>query len=338
MKAYLLTTPGNTAVAWKIVERPDPVPGPEDALIRVRAVSLNYRDIMIARGEYFRGVRKDVVPTSDAAGEVLAVGAHVSHLRPGDRVMNAFFPNWHSGPVHPHAISLNLGAGTLDGVLAEKIAFRGTALLPIPDHLSFEEAATLPCAAVTAWNALFETSAPLPPGSTVLTLGSGGVSIFAFQLAKAAGLKVIGTSGSADKLERMRSLGFDHVINYRDVPEWQEEVRRITSGLGADHTIEVVGGTLARSMRATRMGGVVTFVGGLTGFAQHVSLESLLQSGARLQPIVVGSVGMFRNLNHALSAHCIHPVVDEVFPFDRAVDALLKLESGTHFGKIVIRL
>ncbi|MBV8903174.1 MAG: NAD(P)-dependent alcohol dehydrogenase [Acidobacteriia bacterium] len=338
MKAYILSEPGKRPGAWELANRPDPVPGPTEAVIAIRAVSLNYRDLMIARGQYFRGVRQGVIPASDGAGEVLAVGGMVSKVKPGDRVMNAFFPNWESGPIHPAAIRMNLGAANLDGMLAEKVAFPASALVRIPDYLSFEEAATLPCAAVTAWNALFETSPPLPPGSTVLTLGTGGVSIFAFQFSKAAGLRVIGTSGSDSKLERMRSLGFLHGINYHSNPEWQDEVQQLTNGGGVDHAIEVAGGTLPRTLRATRMGGIVSFIGGLTGFSEQVSLEALLGAGTRLQPIVVGSVAMFENMSRAMEAHQIRPIVDEIFPFDHANEALARLESGTHFGKIVIRV
>jgi NADPH:quinone reductase-like Zn-dependent oxidoreductase len=336
MKAYVLSDPGKGPGAWKMVDRPDPVPGSQEAVVAIRAASLNYRDLMIARGQYFRGVRHAVVPLSDGAGEVLSVGDQVSQVQAGDRVMNAFFPNWESGPISPAAIRVNLGAANLDGMLAEKVAFRASALVRIPDYLSYEEAATLPCAAVTAWNALFETSPPLAPGSTVLTLGTGGVSIFAFQFAKAAGLRVIGTTSSMLKLERMRALGFLHAINYKLHPEWQDLVREMTNGLGVDHAIEVAGGTLPRTLRATRLGGVVSFIGGLAGFSQAVSLESLLQAGARLQPIVVGSVAMFASMTRAMEAHQIRPMVDETFPFDRANEALAKLESGTHLGKIVI--
>jgi NADPH:quinone reductase-like Zn-dependent oxidoreductase len=344
MKAYVLNEPGKSPDAWEMVDRAAPVPGPGEAVVAVRAVSLNYRDLMIARGQYFRGIRQGVIPTSDGAGEVISVGGMVTKVKPGDRVMNAFFPSWESGPIYPGAIRLNLGAANLDGMLAEKVAFPASALVRIPDYLSYEEAATLPCAAVTAWNALFESSTPLPAGSTVLTLGTGGVSVFAFQFAKAAGLRVIGTSSTEAKLQRMRSLGFVHSINYknyefhRQYHPWIEEVRRLTAGLGVDHAIEVVGSTLPYTLRATRMGGVVSFIGGLGGFSQQVSLEALLQSGARLQPIVVGSVAMFENMNRAMEAHEIRPLIDEIFPFARANEALAKLESGTHFGKIVIRL
>ena len=338
MKAYVLNEPGKGRGAWEMVDRPEPAPGPQEAVVAVRAASLNYRDLMIARGQYFRGIRAGVIPLSDGAGEVLSVGGMVTRVRPGDRVMNAFFPNWESGPIHPGAIRLNLGASELDGMLAEKVAFPASALIRIPDYLSYEEAATLPCAGVTAWNALFESSPPLAPGGAVLTLGTGGVSMFAFQFAKAAGLRVIGTSSSDAKMERMRALGFAHAINYRENPEWPEEVRRWTGGLGADHAIEVAGGTLARTLRATRLGGIVSFIGGLTGFSGQASLQSLLQAGVRLQPIVVGSVAMSQNMIHAMEGHQMRPIVDEIFPFDQANHALAKLESGAHFGKIVVRI
>jgi NADPH:quinone reductase-like Zn-dependent oxidoreductase len=324
--------------AWKLVDRPDPAPGPGEVLIGVRATSLNFRDLMIAKGTYIGAQKKDVIPLSDGAGEVLAVGENVSKFKPGDRVMGAFFQNWESGPIQPNVFASDMGAAALDGVLAEKIVLRSSGVVKMPSVLSYEEAATLPCAGVTAWNALFESSPPLPVGSTVLTLGTGGVSMFAFQFAKAAGLRVIGTSGSKAKLERMRALGLDHGINYKRTPEWQDEVKQITDGRGVDHAIEVAGSTLPRTLQAVRYGGAVSLIGGVGGWQQEVSLLALMRAGARILTIIVGSVAMFEAMNRAIEAHRIKPVIDEVFPFDRANEALAKLESGTHFGKIVIRL
>jgi NADPH:quinone reductase-like Zn-dependent oxidoreductase len=208
----------------------------------------------------------------------------------------------------------------------------------VPANLSHEEAATLPCAGVTAWHALFEGTAPLNPSSIVLTLGTGGVSIFAFQFAKAAGFRVIGTTSADAKADRMRKLGFDHVVNYKQVPQWQEHVKKFTGGRGVDHVVEVAGSTLEQSLQSVAYGGAVDLIGGVGGWNGQVKVTSLMMSGARVRTIAVGSVTMFQAMNRAIEAHDIHPIIDEVFRYDQANEALAKLESGSHFGKIVIRI
>jgi NADPH:quinone reductase-like Zn-dependent oxidoreductase len=299
---------------------------------------LNFRDLMIARGLYpLKGLKAGLIPLSDGAGEVLSVGGKASRFKPGDRVTAAFHQGWLAGPTDPTGGDGALG-GALDGILAEKVVLRESGLLAVPAHLSYEEAATLPCAAVTAWNALMECSAPLKPGSTLLIQGSGGVSVFALQFAKLAGLKVIGTSSSDEKLARLKSLGLDYGINYVKNPDWQDEAREASGGAGVDQVIEVAGSTLARSLAAVRAGGAVILIGGLAGFEAQIPLSAIRMSRARLQSISVGSVAMFEAMNRAIEAARMKPVIDEIFPFDRAKDALAKLESGKHFGKIVIRI
>ena len=338
MKAYVLSEPGKPSAAWRQVDRPDPVPGAGEVLIGIRATSINYRDLAQVKGQYPGLSNREFVVLSDGAGEVIAVGDGVSRFKVGDRVSGNFFQSWIGGPVQQATFRGSDLGGSLDGMLAEKVVLKAHGVVAIPSHLSYEEAATLPCAGLTAWHTLFEETAHLLPGSTVLTLGTGGVSIFAFQFAKAAGLKVIGTSSADAKLERMRKLGFDHVINYRSTPEWQDEVRKLTGGRGVDHVVEVGGATLERSLKAVAYAGAVSLIGGVAGWTEKVAYPALLMSAARVRTIAVGSVAMFGAMNRAIEAHQIKPVIDEIFPFNRAPEALAKLESGTHFGKIVIRV
>jgi len=333
-----MSEPGRGADSWKLADRPDPKPAAAEVLIAVRAASLNYRDLMQAKGMYPGLPKREFIPLSDGAGEVLAVGPSVTQFKPGDRVAGNFFQNWISGSVQESSFRGSDLGGTLDGMLAEKVVLNTAGVVRVPANLSYEEAATLPCAGLTAWHALFEDTAPLKPGSTVLTLGTGGVSIFAFQFAKEAGLKVIGTSSTDAKLDRMRKLGFDHVVNYKANSEWQNEVKQLTGGRGVNHVVEVAGATLEKSLQAVEYAGLVTLIGGVAGWTEKIPLTAFLMSGARIKTIAVGSVAMFNAMNRAIEAHHIKPVIDEVFPFDRASEALAKLESGTHFGKIVIRL
>lgn len=338
MKAYVLKEPGKGLKAWSRTDLPEPTPGAGEVLVRLHAASLNFRDLMIARGQYpLKGLKAGLIPLSDGAGEVLAVGDKVGRFKPGDRVTAAFHQGWLAGPMDPTGGATALG-GAVNGTLCEKAVFPKSGLLAVPAHLSYEEAAALPCAAVTAWNALMECPAPLKPGSTLLIQGSGGVSVFALQFAKQAGLKVIGTSSSDEKLARLKSLGLDYGINYIKNPDWQDEARKASGGAGVDHVVEVAGSTLTRSLAAVRTGGAVILIGGLAGFEAHIPLSALRMSRARLQSISVGSVAMFEAMNRAIEAAGLKPVLDEVFPFDRAQDALAKLESGKHFGKIVIRI
>jgi NADPH:quinone reductase-like Zn-dependent oxidoreductase len=319
------------------VERPDPEPAPGHVVVRVRAVSLNYRDLLILRGTYGVASAARVVPISDGAGEVIAVGRGVTRFAVGDRVAGIFMQSWIEGPLRESHWASALG-GARDGVLAEKIVLHEDGLVPVPAHLSFAQAATLPCAAVTAWNALFETH-HVAPGETVLVQGTGGVSLFALQLARAAGAQVIVTSSSDAKLDRARSLGAWATINYRKTPEWGEEARRLTGGRGVDHVVEVGGaGTLDQSLQAVRVGGSVTMIGVLTGGGGNVKTAALLLKNLHLDGIYVGSRAMFESLNRALAAHQLAPVIDKTFPFDDAAAAYRHLESGAHFGKVVIEL
>jgi NADPH:quinone reductase-like Zn-dependent oxidoreductase len=319
-----------------VADRPQPQPGPHEVLIRVKAVSLNYRDLLVVKGAYNPKMPLPRVPCSDAAGEVAAVGDGVRRVRPGQRVAGLFMPAWLSGEVTESAARSALG-GAVDGVLAESIVLHEDGVVAVPDHLSDEEAATLPCAAVTAWHALV-TEGGVKPGDTVLVQGTGGVSLFALQFARLAGARVIATSSRDDKLERVRALGASAGINYKTTPEWGDKAREL-SGAGVDHVVEVGGaGTLAQSLKAVRLGGRISLIGVLSGGAGQVSLFPVLMKNVRIQGIYVGSREMFEAMNRAIAAHQLHPVVDRVFPFDQAPEAFRHLESGSHFGKVCIRL
>jgi NADPH:quinone reductase-like Zn-dependent oxidoreductase len=317
-------------------ERPQPQPGPHEVLVRVRAVALNYRDLLVVKGAYNPKMPLPRVPCSDAAGEVAAVGEKVNRVRVGQRVAGLFMPAWQSGELTEAKARSALGGG-VDGVLAEYVVLPEDGVVAVPEHLDDVEAATLPCAAVTAWHALV-TEGGVKPGDTVLVQGTGGVSLFALQFARLAGARVIATSSRDDKLERVRALGASAGINYKTTPEWGERAR-VLSGGGVDHVVEVGGaGTLAQSLRAVRLGGRVSLIGVLSGGAGQISLFPVLMKNVRVQGIFVGSGEMFEAMNRAIAAHQLRPVVDRVFPFDRAPDAFGHLESGAHFGKVVVRV
>ena len=337
MKAYEII-PGKTIDSIRLTDRRAPVAGTGEVVIDLRACSLNFRDLINISGPQDGGPKiTGVVPMSDGAGVVSAVGEGVTRLKVGDRVAGAFMPNWLNGPMTPDVQAGALG-GTVDGVLAEQIALPATGVVKIPDHLSFEEASTLPCAGVTAWYAQF-VGGHILPGETVLLLGTGGVSIFALQFAKMAGARVIITSSSDEKLERARTLGADHAINYRQHPEWQNAVLDLTDGKGADHAVEVGGpDTLNKTLQAVRVGGSVSLMGVLTGFTANLATVSILHKNIKIQGTYVGSVAMFEAMNRAIALHRMKPVVDRVFPFHEAVAALEYLKSGRHFGKVVITL
>jgi NADPH:quinone reductase-like Zn-dependent oxidoreductase len=311
--------------------------GPDDVVVRIHAASLNYRDLMFARGDYLGLADAPLIPLCDGAGEVVEVGRNVTRFKPGDRVINTYFPHWIDGGPAPWKVGGSPGAQS-DGVLAERFVVDEAALVPIPAHLSYDEASTLSCAGVTAWNALF-ADGDAKPGSTVVLLGTGGVSIYALQLAHAAGLRTIITSSSNEKLERARQLGADATINYRATPEWQNEVLRLTEGAGADIVVEVGGrDTLPRSVAATKMGGLVSIIGGVSGFSgPQLELLSVIGGIKRLHGIMVGSRSMLDEVARFVGLHQIRPVVDRVFGFDDAPAAYRHLESGQHFGKVVIR-
>jgi NADPH:quinone reductase-like Zn-dependent oxidoreductase len=336
MQAYRIHS-GRNEYALERIERKTPTPGPREVRIRVGAVSLNYRDLMIARGDYPISSENPPIAVADGAGEVIAVGAQVTRLRVGDHVAATYFSHWIDGEPTAEKTAAVPGA-TIDGMLAEEVVMHEDFLVKTPPHLDFKEAATLGCAGVTAWHALF-VEGRVKPGNTVLLLGTGGVSIWALQLAKAAGLRTIITSSSDAKLQRARALGADETINYRTVPEWQQEVLRLTGGRGVDLTVEVGGdGTLNRSVAATRMGGAVALIGGVSGFAVHFDVIPTLVMATRLQGILVGSRAMFEDLNRFVAATGIRPVIDRVFSFDRASEAYAYLKAAGHFGKIVITI
>jgi NADPH:quinone reductase-like Zn-dependent oxidoreductase len=335
MRAYVLQKSFGLE-ELKLTERPDPELGPGQVLVRLRAVSLNYRDLLVVQGKYDPRMRLPRIPCSDGAGEVVAVGPGVSRIRPGERVVGMFMQGWIEGPLTAAKGRTALG-GELDGMLAEHVVLSAEGVSPFPDYLSFEEAATLPCAALTAWNALIEQGG-LRPGETVLLQGTGGVSLFALQLAKAAGARGIITSSSEEKLARARKLGADEGINYKTTPDWDRRARELAGG-GVDHVVEVGGaGTLNRSLRAVRTGGHIALIGVLAGVAGPVDTVVILHRAIRVQGVYVGSRQMFEAMCRALTVNRIKPVVDRVFPFEEAVSAFRLMESGGHFGKIVIRL
>jgi NADPH:quinone reductase-like Zn-dependent oxidoreductase len=334
MKTYELQ-PREGFDSLTLVERPPQDLGPGDVRVRVRAASLNYRDLNIAR--LARKRARAVVPVSDGAGEVVEVGSSVTRRKVGDRVAAAFFPTWVDGGLDESHHANALG-GSIDGMLREEVVLPEHAWVPVPEHLSLEEAATLPCAGVTAWNALYE-AATLRPGDVVLVQGTGGVSIFALQIAHAAGARVVLTSSSDAKRERARLLGADHTIDYKKTPAWGDEARRWTGGRGVDIAIEVGGpGTFDQSIASLRYGGTVSILGVLTGMKGEVNTYALFHKGARVHGVYVGSVRMFEALNRLLAALDLHPVIDRVFAFDEARAAYEHLASGAHFGKVVVRV
>jgi NADPH:quinone reductase-like Zn-dependent oxidoreductase len=336
MKRYEVY-PADTAAPFRMTETALPALGDHQVAVAIKAVALNYRDLLVSQNTYFSPIPDGRVPCSDGAGEVVAVGREVKALRVGDRVATLFFPHWQSGEADAGKISGALGA-EMEGVLTEQFVSDASGLIRLPDGLSYSEAATLPCAALTAWNSLFEAGG-LKPGQTVLLLGTGGVSIFALQFAKAAGARVIITSSDDRKLERAKALGADHGINYKTHPDWAAEVLRLTAGQGADVVVEVGGpGTLERSLMSLRTGGRIAYVGVLTGLSGQANPVMLIPRVARIQGIFVGNRSMFAAMLEAIAAHNIHPVIDREFSFDEAPAALAHMKAGAHFGKIVVRV
>ena len=334
MRAYeLLPKPGLESVT--LTERPSPPLGPTDVRVRVRAVSLNYRDLRLAQGAAQR--QAPVIPASDGAGEVVEVGPAVSRWKVGDRLIANFFPTWISGELSDFHHANALG-GQRDGMLAEEVVLPESAWVRVPEHLSFEEAATMPCAGLTAWHALFE-AASLSPGQTVLLQGTGGVSVYALQLAKAAGAQVILTSSSADKRRRAKELGADEVLDYKADPAWGKAAKAWTGGRGVDVVVEVGGpGTFDQSTTALRYGGTMSILGVLTGTSGEVNTYAIFHRALRIAGLYVGSVEMLERFSRGLSTTKLRPVVDRVFEFGEAPAAYRHLASGAHFGKVVIRV
>jgi NADPH:quinone reductase-like Zn-dependent oxidoreductase len=336
MRAYTLQ-PSGTEYRLAVDDRPAPDPGPGQVRVKVRAASLNYRDLIALRNKAGRKVAGRI-PLSDGAGEVTAVGPDVTAWKPGDRVAGAFYQTWDGGRFDLAHHKQDLG-GSIDGVLAEDVLLRAGGVVRVPDHLSFEEAACLPCAAVTAWYALV-TRGGLKAGDIVLTLGTGGVSVFAVQFAAALGARVVVTSSSDEKLARAKQLGAAETVNYKAHPDWDKEVWRLTGNRGADHVVEVGGpGTLGKSLASAAAGGQVHLIGVLTGFGPPAdSLFPALARNLTLNGIYVGSRADFEAMNRFLSEKGIRPVIDRVFAFDEAAAAYEYLESGSHFGKVVVRV
>lgn len=320
-----------------LAERPTPTPGPREVLLKIHAVSLNYRELLFAWGLYNPNPTLPAIPCSDAAGEVVAVGAEVTRWKVGDRVTPIFMQGWLEGGPKAEYRKTALGGGDIDGTLAEYGTFHEDALVAIPEGYSYEEAATLPCAAVTAWNAVVNVG-NIKAGDTVLTLGSGGVSVFALQFAKMHGARVIATSSSDEKRARLEELGADATINYKTTPDWENEVLALTNGNGVDNVVEVGGaGTIAKSIAAARVGGTVSVIGVLTQ-GEGLNPVLTLMKSLRVQGIFVGSRAMFEAMNRAIEVNGLRPVIDRTFGFDEAPAPFEYLKSGSHFGKIVIRV
>jgi NADPH:quinone reductase-like Zn-dependent oxidoreductase len=336
MKAWQVPAGCTSLEQLELVERRDPSPGARQVLVRVRAASLNYRDQFVVTGAYFGGsATTPTVPLSDGAGEVVAVGAGVERVRVGDRVCATFFLGWNDGPPPGPRPARGVPA---EGMLAEYALLDEQDTVLIPPGLSFEEAATLPCAAVTAWHALVEVC-NVRPGHSVLVIGTGGVSLFALQIGRAAGARVVVTSSSDEKIERAVALGASHGINYRTHPEWHEKVLEITGGAGVTHVIETGGpGTLSRSMQAVSYGGHIALIGVLAGLQGETNPHPIMRKGASMHGIFVGSRAMFERLNVGIAVNGLRPHIDRVFDFEDAVDAYRYQKSASLFGKVVIRV
>ncbi len=337
-KAQAVRTTGGTSIDQLVFDTVEvPEPGAGEVLVAIKAVSLNFRDLAVVTGRYPRNAAQPVIIASDASGEVLAVGGGVTAFRTGDRVVGSFFQKWITGPYAREYGASALGGG-IDGVLTQFRVFDQAGLLRIPEHLSFAEAATLPCAGLTAWNALVPTM-HVQAGDTVLLLGTGGVSIFGLQFAKLHGARVIITSSSDEKLARAKALGADETINYKTTPEWDKEVLRLTDGKGADIVVEVGGGeTFARSMNSVRASGQIAVIGVLTGVSGTIPIGLIGIQTLSVRGIFVGSVAMFEDMNRAIANNRLRPAIDQVFAFEHSLDALRYMQSAQHFGKIVITL
>lgn len=316
------------------VEAPEPAPGPGQVLIQMKAWSLNYRDLLVMGGKYSNRLPNPLVPLSDGVGEIADCNGDVHGLKKGQRVACLFFPDWHEGNLTGEKTKRALGAND-QGVLAERVVANASAVIPVPEHLSHEEAACLPCAGLTAWNALFHSHSQVQ-SKTVLIMGSGGVSLFGLQFAKSAGWKVAAVSRREESLDRMKTMGLDYGVCSRKTPSWGEAIRSWSQG-GVDQVLELGGGaTLPQSLRAVRVGGEISLIGILGGADQEFNPLPVIMKGLALRGIFVGSKDMFQQMNTAISGQGIKPVIDRVFPFSEVKEALAFLEKGNHFGKICI--
>lgn len=318
----------------KLIDAPAPTPGPYEVLVRMRTVSLNFRDLLMMNGLYGPGLTLPLTPFSDGCGIVEAVGDKVTRFRGGERVATMFFQKWLAGPPTMAGLTSALG-WPAPGAGRELATFHEDGVSKVPDFLDDRQVATLPCAALTAWRALFE-DARLQPGDTVLLMGTGGVSIFGLQFAKAAGYRTIITSSSDDKLARAAALGADHGINYRQTPEWGGAARALTGGRGVDFIMGVGGAMLSEGLRSIALGGHIAIIGVLGGAAEPLPFPSMIGTGAKLQGVMVGSRAMFESMCQAIETSRIAPVVDKVFPVAEAKGAFEAMGAGEHFGKIVL--
>lgn len=334
MRAYEIVSDGGVD-ALALNSRPTPQPGAGEILVRMRASAINFRDLSTIADPVARAIAYPRIPNSDGAGEVIEVGAGVTRFAAGDRVAGCFFQNWGDGRISTTAMASALG-GPVDGVLAEEVVLSEQGAVHLPDQLSFEEGATLPCAGLTAWNCLIEQGG-LTAGKTALFLGTGGVSIFGLQIAKMIGARAIITSSSDEKLARAASLGADELINYRETPDWQARVLELTDGVGVDVTIETGGGgTLEKTIEATRVGGTISLIGVLTDGT--INPSSVMRKSIRLQGVYVGNRRMFEDMNAALALNQMHPVIDQLFAFDDARTAFHVMRGAGHFGKLVVSI
>lgn len=335
MRAWEIIS-GDGVDALNLAERDSPVPGPGQVRVRMNANSINYRDLTTVEDPVPRKLPFPTVPNSDGAGVVTAAGEGVS-LKQGDRVTSCFFEDWTAGDISATAMASALG-GARQGVLAEEVILAERGVIPTPDHLTDAEAATLPCAALTAWHAL-NLPRPIVAGETVLLLGTGGVSVFAQQFCTMMGARTIVTSSSDEKLARMAALGADQTINYRTNPDWDAEVLDLTAGMGVDRVVEVGGpGTFDRSVNAVRVGGIVGLIGILTGAAGQASPTAIMRKSVTIRGIYVGSRALFADMNRAISAHGLKPVIDQSFDFADAGNAYHTMRAAGHFGKLVINI
>ncbi|NQV54616.1 MAG: NAD(P)-dependent alcohol dehydrogenase [Rhodospirillales bacterium] len=336
MKAWELQPGGNGLDGLELVNRDDPEPGAGQVLVKIHATSINARDQSILAGQYRMGpITEPVIPLSDGAGEVIAVGENTTRFTKGDRVAGTFVQGWIDGAYRQEYRGRVLGV-PMDGVLTEKMVLDENGLVHIPAHLSYEEAATLPCAGVTAWNALYRAT-PLIAGQWVLLIGTGGVSVFGLIFAKAAGARVIILSSSDEKLERARRLGADETLNYKSTPDWVEAVRGMTGGGGVHHVVEVGGGTLPQSIASVALGGQIHQIGFVAGREVPFNAPAFVGNFATLNSVLVGSKASFEDMNAAMVVNGLKPVVDRVFDFDDAHAAFEYQKSAAMFGKVVIK-
>jgi len=335
MKAYAIQD--NIGIdALRLVDMPQPQPGATQVLIQVKAVSLNYRDLLVVQGAYGAGQKYPLIPTSDGAGEVIAIGESVTRVKVGDRVAGIFFQDWIYGCLTRDKMKSDLG-GSIDGMLAEYVVLDQDGLVKLPEYLSYIAGATLPCAAVTAWHSLI-TKGNIQAGDSVLLLGTGGVSIFALQFAKLVGARVIITSSSDAKLDRAQALGADEIINYKQTPDWEKRVYQLTNRIGVNHVVEVGGaGTLSKSLQAACIGGHISLIGVLTGRGEEIDPMPILFKSLTVQGIYVGSREMFETMLKTIAQHQMQPIIDQVFSFTQVHEAYEYLKNSHHFGKIVIQ-